>query len=132
MSGMRYLFCVLALLSVSHGKPWEQPIYYSHNELPKLVLRAKIKYGTRVITSCVFETTPTDDPGTHLYHPGRPTNAVPPTLKFQFIEPPQGRVRYVVGTVERIEYDLKRRTNQVPGVLLLTSCSPLPSIARFP
>lgn len=91
-----------------------------------------MKTGERVIVSCKLPTVATDDPRTSLYHPGFPASAVPPTLKFQFLQPPQGRVRYVVGTVDRIEYDLRRRTNQVPGVLLLTSCSPLVSIARFP
>ncbi len=129
---MRYLFCVTALLAISHGRPWEPPTYYGSAEIPKLFLSGKVKTGERVIVSCSLPTVATGDPGTHLYHPGRPAQIFPPTLKFQFVEPPKSRVRYVLGTVQRIEYDLRRRTNQVPGVLLITDCAPLSSIARFP
>jgi hypothetical protein len=129
---MKHLVVVLALLSVSHGRTWEPPTYYVSHELPKLFVIGKVKPGERVIVSCSLPTVGANDPRTHFYHPGFPANAVPPTLKFQFLQPPKERVRYVVGTVERIEYDLRRRTNQVPGVLLLTSCSPLSEVSRFP
>ncbi len=118
---------VAAVLLYQRVQPAPRPAVeeWPTADLPKHVWRTR--YSGRVRVTFQFPLAPTADPRVFLYHPGHPAKVAPPTYRVHFAEPPSlptGAV-LVEGTAEPIAPDLVRRTNGVPGVLVLTAAVPV-------
>lgn len=69
-----------------------------------------------------FRPNSTADPLVWEYRPSS-FGTVPPSIQFHFRNVPKGPFKTVTGTVSFLEFDLKRRVNGVPGVVVMGGCS---------
>jgi hypothetical protein len=103
-----------------------EPVPVTPSALPRLVYRTGA-VGHTVRVPFEAPLAPTADPRVWLYHPGTPHKAHPETIRVEFADPPAlplpAPLCVVVGRVDRIDIDLRRRLNQVPGCVVLTSAS---------
>lgn len=96
------------------------PVIYRAGDLPTLVYHGRAHLG-RVRVMLRFPAVPTDDPRVWEYRPSA-FGTVPATLRFLFVEPPTAPFLIVEGETPHLSYDLSRRKNDVPGVVVISSC----------
>ena len=129
-SGMRKslrLFSIAAVvLAVSVAAlNWNRgptaPTAYRASDLPSVVHTGRVAPG-RIRILLRFPAVPTSDPLVWEYRPSL-YGTLPPSIAFHFSVPPAAPFTVVEGDAPAMSYDLVRRRGDVPGFVVLTSCS---------
>jgi hypothetical protein len=122
--------CVAAgvwLVWPERPRPAPEPARVHFSDLPAVVYHHGRHRGGVVVVSYPLRLHPSPDPLVWYFKPGSDT--LPPTHRLHFAEPPDFPARppfCVTGTVEGIDPDGQVRTNNVPGVVVLTGCRVVP------
>ena len=132
----RYLWLVVVVAGIALGcwlayKPAPvvpvEPISVHASDLPKQVYKTG-RVGHPVRVAYPFRLHATNDPLVWEFRPG--SKELPLTHQIHFTRPPVFPARLpvvVVGTVERLEFDLIMRPNEVPGFVVISGASVVPS-----
>ena len=120
--------CVAAVVWLAWPKPTPpapEPARVHFSDLPPAAYRGRYR-GERVVVSYPLRLHPSPDPRVWYFKPGSDT--LPATHRLHFDAPPAfGPLPLTVaGTVSGIDPDGVVRTNNVPGVVVLTGCSVVP------